>query len=64
MQLDLLGDEEKRMKAERLESALDGLRGRFGHQVVRRGIELADERYAQVNPREEHLIHPGQFYTG
>lgn len=64
VQLDLLGDEEKRMKAERLESALDGLRGRFGHQVVRRGIELADERYAQVNPREEHLIHPGQFYTG
>ena len=64
VQLDLLGEEERRLKAEKLEHALDGLRDRYGHQIVRRGIELADERYAQVNPREEHLIHPGQFYTG
>ena len=64
VQLDFLGDEARRIKTERLESAIDGLRRRFGHQIVRRAVVLADGQYAQLNPREEHTVHPVPFYTG
>ena len=64
VQLDFLGDEARRIKIERLESAIDGLRRRFGHQIVRRAVVLADGQYAQLNPREEHTVHPVPFYAG
>ena len=64
VQLDFLGDEARRIKTERLESAIDGLRRRFGHQIVRRAVVLADGQYAQLNPREEHTVHPVPFYAG
>ena len=64
VQLDFLGDEARRIKTERLESAIDGLRRRFGHQIVRRAVVLAVGQYAQMNPREEHTVHPVPFYAG
>ena len=64
VQLDFLGDEARHIKTERLESAIDGLRRRFGHQIVRRAVVLADGQYAQMNPREEHTVHPVPFYAG
>ena len=63
-QLDFLGDEARRIKTERLESAIDGLRRRFGHQIVRRAVVLTDGQYAQINPKEEHTVHPVPFYAG
>jgi DNA polymerase-4 len=52
------------MKAHReedLEEAIDGLRGRFGHQVVRRGIVMFDSAFSEINPKEEQTIHPMAF---
>ena len=57
LQTDLAG-EARRERRETLDASLDGLRRRFGHQVVQRGIVLSDTAFAAVNPREEHLIHP------
>lgn len=54
----MFGDNEKRLRVEDLERAVDDLRGRFGHQVVQRGIVLFDRKFSEVNPREEHTIHP------
>ncbi len=53
VQTDLFGEDAARANDQALEAALDGLRRRFGHQVVRRGIVLADKQFAQINPREE-----------
>ena len=64
VQLDYLGDEEHRMRLESLESALDGVRSRFGQRIVQRGIVLTDTDYAQINPVDDHTIHPVAFYTG
>ena len=64
VQLDFLGDEARRIKTERLESAIDGLRRRFGHQIVRRAVVLTDGQYAQINPKEEHTVHPVPVYAG
>lgn len=64
VQLDFMGDEAQRMKNERLENAIDGLRRRFGHQIVRRAVVLTDRQYATVNPVEDHTVHPVPFYAG
>ena len=64
VQLDFMGDEQQRVNAERLERSIDGLRRRYGHQVVQRGIVLRDRGYAQINPVEEHTVHPVPMYTG
>ncbi len=64
VQLDLTGAEQKRFRQRELERAVDALRGRFGQHVVRRCVELTDERYASVNVREDNIIHPMPFYAG
>ena len=64
IQLDFTGDETRRMHLEQLERSIDGLRSRYGHQVVQRGIVLADAACAQINPVEDHTIHPVPFYSG
>ena len=63
-QLDFLGDAERRLRLERLEDAIDGLRRRFGHQIVRRAVVLTDAECAKINPVEDHTIHPVPFYLG
>ncbi len=62
-QVDFFGDDAKRARAEALDRALDGLRTRFGHQVVQRGVVLTDRSYAAINPRDDHTIHPVAFLT-
>ena len=64
IQLDFMGDENRRMNIERLERAVDDLRRRFGHQIIQRGVVLIDRGYAQVNPVEDHTVHPVPFYAG
>ena len=64
VQLDFTGDEMRRLRMERLERSIDGLRSRYGHQVVTRGIVLFDQGYASVNPVRDHTVHPVPFYTG
>lgn len=61
VQVDMFGEDERRVKQEQLERSIDGLRSRFGHQVIRRGIVLSDLSYSEINPKEEHIIHPVGF---
>lgn len=60
VQLDLLGDTERDLKREQLDRALDGLRKRYGHHVVQRGVVLADKQLARINPKDDHMetFHP------
>ncbi len=64
IQLDMLGDQAKRERLERMDSALDGIRSRFGHQVIQRGVVLADSAFAQISPKDDHTIHPVPFFAG
>ncbi len=64
IQLDFIGDENKRIHMEQLERSIDTLRKRYGHQIVQRGIVLRDKGYAQINPVDDHTVHPVPFYTG
>lgn len=47
---------------EALERSIDALRSRYGHQIIPRGISMADAQYAAINPVEDHIIHPMPFY--
>lgn len=60
-QLSLLPDVAAIQKQEELESAVDALRGRFGHFAVRRGLLLTDRQLSNLNPKDDHIIHPQSF---
>lgn len=64
IQLDFTGDEERRMHTEQLERSIDDLRRRYGHQIVQRGVVLTDRGYADINPVEDHTVHPVPMFTG
>lgn len=64
VQTDLFGQVLQREKEHDLAKAIDGIRRRWGHQVIQRGVVMADRTFAAVNPKEEHLIHPVSFFNG
>ena len=59
-----MGDETRRIHMEQLERSIDSLRGRYGHQIIQRGVVLQDRSYAKINPVEEHTVHPVPMFTG
>lgn len=52
-QIDMFGVDARRERLHALDVAVDGLRQRFGHQALQRGIVLADPAFARINPRIE-----------
>lgn len=61
VQMDLMGDAEKRARWEDALKAIDTVRARFGENIISRGIILADVQLGAVNPKVEHTIHPVGF---
>jgi len=62
VQLDLFDDYEKRMKMERLDTSIDGLKSRFGNYCIQRGLMLADRQLSGFNPYNDHNIHPIGYF--
>lgn len=60
-QTSLFQAEAKSQKLERLERAVDSVRGRFGHFAIRRGIMLTDTNLSNLDPVKDHTIHPVGF---
>ena len=52
------------IKKERLDQAIDDLRRRYGHNILQRGVVLADQAFAALNPKEDNTIHPVPFFRG
>ena len=63
VQLSLLPDVEKLQKQEELEAAMDSLRNRFGHFSIQKGIMLCDTELSNLNPKNDHIIHPMSFFS-
>ena len=61
VQLDMFGDEERRLVLERLDATIDDLRRRFGNNSVRRAVALGDKQMTPLDIRREHVIHPVGF---
>lgn len=63
VQLSLLPDVAQLQKQEELESAMDNLRNRFGHFTVQKGLMLTDRELSNLDPKNEHIIHPMSFFN-
>lgn len=46
-------------KEEKLESAVENLRKRFGRNILQRGIVLEDKHMSELNIKEDHVVHSG-----
>ncbi len=58
VQFDISGTVEKREKLERLETAVDHLKDRYGCFCVQKAAVLCDEELSHFSPFEKHIIHP------
>lgn len=63
VQLSLLPDIQKLENQERLETAVDEVRNRFGHFSLQKGIMLTDRDLSNLDPKGEHIIHPLSFFN-
>lgn len=63
VQLDLWGDEERRLRALELDRTVDDLRHRFGNHAVRRLSELTDPRLGTLDPERDNVVHPVSFFA-
>lgn len=55
IQLSFLSDCARIFKHEELETAVDGIRNRFGHSSLQRGVMLTDFDYSKHDFKKEHL---------
>lgn len=60
-QLSFLPESIRDQKQEDLERALDGIRQRFGHFSIQRGIMHTDKMLSNLDPIAEHTIYPEAF---
>ena len=58
VQLSLYQDDRKREKWERIDVAVDELRQRYGYMSVQRAILKLDPLLGQINPKDDHTVHP------
>ena len=61
-QLDVFSDIEKETKNERLETALDAIRKKYGNNVIQRATILKDARLYRLDIKEEHAIRPENYF--
>lgn len=64
LQLSLFDDIEKRDKLEKVEHTIDDIRRRFGHHSIQKGILLIDRALTGINPKDDHTIHPFNYFDG
>ncbi len=48
----------RKRKERSLDKALDGIRARWGHNVIRRGLMLCDRATSELNPVDDHALQP------
>ena len=63
VQLDLWGEEERRLRALELDRTIDCLRFRYGNHAVRRLSELTNPRLSSLDPQRDNVIHPVSFFA-
>lgn len=62
IQFTMFEDAEKRERMETLERTVDDVRRRFGHYSIGRAITTTDKSLTNINPKDDHTIHPVGFF--
>lgn len=55
---------EKQEEMEKLESAIDNVRGRFGYYSIQRGVMYCDRTLSHCDAKGDHTIHPHGYLQG
>lgn len=63
VQLSLYADDARRQKLERLDLAVDAIRGRYGYMSLQRALLYSDPLLGRINPKDDHTIHPVGFFA-
>lgn len=62
-QYNFFNNEQTMQKKEKFETVVDGLRGRFGYNILKRGSVCASKELAELNPEHVvHSIHPTSYF--
>ena len=61
-QISIFTDEEKRIKQEKLDAAIDTIRQRFGHYSIMRAVTQLDDTLGRIDPKGEHVSYPVGFF--
>lgn len=61
-QLSFFCDEKQRIKREKLDSAVDDVRRRFGHYSIMRAVTCLDNTLGKIDSGHEHVSYPVGFF--
>lgn len=61
-QLSLFYDYEYRQRQMKVDRAVDNIRSRFGYYSIQRGLMYYDKALSNLNPKEEHTVHPHSYF--
>lgn len=61
-QMSLFLDYEYRQKQMKVDEAVDDIRRRFGYYSIQRGLMYYDKTLSNLNPKEEHVVHPHSYF--
>ena len=64
LQMFLYTEDQKRDKWERIDSAVDQLRKRYGYLCIRRAMLDCDPVLGRMNVRDGHIVHPVGYFGG
>ena len=64
VQLSLYTEDQKRDKWERIDTAVDHLRQRYGYMCVRRALMDSDPLLGHINVKDGHTVHPVGYFGG
>ena len=62
MKLSFLPEDAARQKRQILEQTIDDIRDRYGNFAIRRAIMLYDSELGNINPEDEHVLHPEPYF--
>lgn len=62
LHLDLFGAGQEQLRREQLDTAVDGLKRRFGTNAVRPAVLLQDTELSGFDPKKDHTIHPVGYF--
>ena len=64
IQLSFYSDAQKREKWERIDTAVDRLRQRYGYLTIRRALLDTDPMLGHINVKDGHIVHPVGYFGG
>ena len=55
-------EDKKEKKLEEYESCVNKIQKKYGNSKIKKAIVLTDKRLSDMNIKEEHIIHPENFF--